>query len=1037
MSKAVAPPEGSRRGLWFRRLGIGGGVLAVVCAGAVLGPMRCWSAWLQWGIDVDSCPAGTPLGSLNVDVYGMGRAQEGSLYVHGIATYTYGPSDVAFTTPLPLKSATARLLTADGDEQALEFHEDGWETGGGTAVVRARLPADLPDGDHKLVVEGRSRLGEHSLTVDLPVYAPAKVHLLTDRPLYEAGHTVSMRSVALRARDLVPLPGRPGRFTVHDPHGRKLLDERVPASDWGVAASSFPIDTDAEHGTWTACWVSHTARGCSDFEVTEFTLPRFTVSATGASSWSGRGDRPLIDGTVRLASGAPVADAEITVDWRVDGAWTMPHAWSAGELPTHARSDAAGRFRLELPVVPEDLVGQATLVGNISAVDPSGDRQTTQVRHLLSVDDIAVSAVTEIGEDSLVEGKNNRLWLRATTASGTALPGATLEVTRAWDPTAPALTAVSDEDGVAALQIDPGAPVNVVVPEPPHRPPPPPAPVRLTSMQDLGRATSASLADQRGFEAAMPRMEACADYVTGGMEQPLLVAVVENGRVFEAHGTSDTAHCLADRLQGHPMPVGQARVLQVRVHLQPPPRPSLTASSSALMGGTPDFGKRLPDAIARARHCMPELSRGANLPLKLQWTTQEGSLRPTTRWMRTGAELEALDERCFRDAFRALALDEPADTDATGLLSFSATPAPAKATGAAIPQERVVLGYELAVQATTPDGESLGTTRIVLPPGRIPDLRLRAEPTLPEPGGTVTLTFFRGPDFSGKLPEELYLEHASGARLKGKVDEDTRQVSYTLPDNPAKVTASGWWSASWGGALARVYVAPPGHLEVTLASSEGTYRPGEDARIQITTTGEDGPVPAAVSLVGVDRTLQELAPLPGPGALEDLQAQVQTAHPAFGTFDGVALVRQRISGENARAATILRVGSPPSPEAIDAPVSTSKQALPEPRTVLVDHFFPLLAELLRQERAWEKAAAKGDKLDPAQTARLWSKALDAVAAREGEAAVLDAYGRPLRLHHLPSDLLDMTAPHNIAADGTRLPQDLENWGQWVAREEPK
>lgn len=992
---------------------------------------------MKWGIDVHTCPAGTPLATLEANVYNMGRAQDGSLTVRGVATYTYGPSDGALVTELPLQSASATLVQADGKERELELHEDGWISDDGTQNVIAKLPPDLQDGDHKLVIEASSRMGDHSLDVALPVYAPATVHLLTDRPLYEPGHTVSMRSVVLRARDLVPLGGRPGHFTVTDPHGQPLLDERIPASDWGVAATTFPLDTNAEHGTWRACWVSHSAQGCSEFEVTEFTLPRFTVSASGSTSWSGRGDTPFVDGTVRLASGAPVANAEITIQWRVDGPWTMPHSWRDGELPTDARSDAAGRFRLELPTVPEDLVGQATLVGTISAVDPSGDRQTTQVRHLLSVDDIAVTAVSELGEDSLVEGMNNRLWVRATTASGSPLPGTKVRVTRAWDPTAPALEAVADEDGVAALQIDPGAPVNVVVPEPPQRTPPPPPPISLSDIRNLGTNSGASLADQRGFEAAMGKFATCADLVSGSMVRKQVVAVVENSRVVEAHGNGIVAQCLAARLKSHPMPSGSTRVLRVQVGIQPAPLPSIQSESNAWMGTRPSLGESISYALANARHCMPGLRRDRTVPLSLQWTTRPGDIRPTTRWLTTGAPMDELNSSCFRAAMSGLKFDEPAKSTATGMVSFRASPAPARSTGKPIPQERVVLGYELKVEATTDDGESLGHTQLVLPPGTIPDLRLRADPVLPKPGGKVTLTFLRGPNFQGTLPDELYLQHASGARIKGTLDKNTRTITYTLPDSPDTVTRSGWWSASWTGALARVYVAPPGHLEVDLAASATVYRPGDDARIQITTKGAEGPVSAAVSLVGVDRTLQELAPLPGPGAMEALQAQVPTPSPAFGSLDGVALVRGRITGDNARTAVILRVGAPPAPEAIDAPVSTSNSERPDPRTVLVDHFFPLLAEMLRQERAWEKQADKDAKLDPAQAAKLWALARDAVSDRDGQEAVFDAYGRPIQLHQLPLELLDMTAPHHIAANGTRLPQDLENWQQWVAREEPK
>ena len=113
----------------------------------------------------------------------------------------------------------------------------------------------------------------------------------------------------------------------------------------------------------------------------------------------------------------------------------------------------------------------ARLTARISAVDAAQDRVESSASVLLSEDAIQVTTTTELG-DGLVEGTNNRLYLRATTAAGQVLPKTTLLVKRAWEPRDKGLTAVTDEDGVASLQIDPGPAVNVVIPPMPFRPPP-------------------------------------------------------------------------------------------------------------------------------------------------------------------------------------------------------------------------------------------------------------------------------------------------------------------------------------------------------------------------------------------------------------------------------------------------------------------------------------------------------------------------------------------------------------------------------------
>ncbi|MFY0573002.1 hypothetical protein ACN28S_00295 [Cystobacter fuscus] len=73
-----------------------------------------------------------------------------------------------------------------------------------------------------------------------------------------------------------------------------------------------------------------------------------------------------------------MAGAAVKVDWYASGRWPPPTAWldanARDTLPREARTDAAGRFRLQLPRVPFDLRGQATLSAVLSATDPAGDR---------------------------------------------------------------------------------------------------------------------------------------------------------------------------------------------------------------------------------------------------------------------------------------------------------------------------------------------------------------------------------------------------------------------------------------------------------------------------------------------------------------------------------------------------------------------------------------------------------------------------------------------------------------------------------------
>ena len=130
----------------------------------------------------------------------------------------------------------------------------------------------------------------------------------------------------------------------------------------------------------------------------------------------------------------------------------------------------------------------------------------------------------------------------------------------------------------------------------------------------------------------------------------------------------------------------------------------------------------------------------------------------------------------------------------------------------------------------------------------------------------------------------------------------------------------------------------------------------------------------------------------------------------------------------------LRVTNIPSRADFDVYVNARGKTTFEPLEVLTDNFYNILGELHGQARTWEKDAPKAEKMKPKTMAGLWKNALAKVKKR-GEGTT-DAYGRDLRLSRLPYDLLAMTDPRAVIITGTRLPEDVENWHDWVKKERP-
>jgi hypothetical protein len=237
----------------------------------------------------------------------------------------------------------------------------------------------------------------------------------------------------------------------------------------------------------------------------------------------------------------------------------------------------------------------------------------------------------------------------------------------------------------------------------------------------------------------------------------------------------------------------------------------------------------------------------------------------------------------------------------------------------------------------------------------------------------------------------------------------------------------------WSGGQVFFFVRSKAPLTVSVTPEKSRYAPGQLAQLAIQTTLGAQPGPAAVGLIGVDDSLGQLVSLPNAQELSGLRAQ-PTSSPAFGGLDAQALALGRVRGANAAAATMIRVASLPPPPEQETAVAVNGATAFDANAVLVDHFYVALSELAAQVRTWERSAPAAEKMSNATMAKLWSAALDALDGRKEPAR--DAWDRRLRLHRLPADLLALTEPRALVIDGTRLPEDIQNWSQWVAKEKP-
>ncbi|MCP4810454.1 MAG: hypothetical protein GY913_20185 [Proteobacteria bacterium] len=997
---------------------VGLGVVGVQCLG-----LPCASAWMSWGMVVDECPDGEPRVEVSLNTYGIERNRSGNLTIDVDGVYVTEDRARPMTAPLGDFDAQVTLVVGE-QETPVECH-DAWDDTRGLLECRIELDKDIPDGDHTLRVHIDTPLEDPVVDLDLPLYRPSIVHVLTDRPLYEGGHTIQFRALVLRAGSLEPIDNRPGTWTVQSPDGATLLEERSDGGAWGISASTFPLADDATTGTWTVSYTSGNEVGSATVKVEPFTLPRMTATLLPDDPWYAPGEDLVLRGTVSYASGAPVQGAAVALDLRGQDAWPPPREWFNHETVT----DADGGFTWELGPVPEDIVDVANLSVSASITDTDGDRVTAGTGVVLSERPILAEAVTDV-PGGMVPELNNRVYLRLTTPDGRALGDEEVFVKNSWDSRDEGRTVDTDADGVAALQLDPGQPVSITIPAQPVRPVPLDqiAPFAFKSLSVFHAPRTPSILEQTHAKEAVVALETCGFLNHDANGRRELGIQTRAGRIVRVSDPSGDVACFADVLVGRAL--GDATgVYALKLQTRSPRTTSLSSTVRFPAGSDPSVVGVVQNATRHARRCIESEDLDGAAPF--MGLVHVHGTAIDINWQDSGRPGTWENRSCVQSAFSGLELTDPATEDLIAVLELSAS-SPRVDQGVR-PQPTVTSGFEYEVSI---DGLGSGNWRSW--PGVAPNIRLRPDRVLLDPGDTMTVEVLRGPDYTGDLPGELELWDADGVVMRcartAKVLKAEPYDDYYDDDCPKPseentisflVRDEGFHRVAWNGAQTVVYARPKAALSIDLSTDAASYAPGNEATLTVQASSQ-----AVVSLIGIDARLGDLAPLPGAAELSDLSVGATSFSPAWGTLDALALTSGQVRGDNAAMAAVLRVDTLTG-QTIQTPYSSlSTLHQPPIRAETQTAFWDILADLGAAVRGWESTAETDALLTNEDVARMFDEVLDARAA--AGTPILDPFGRRPRLTTLPEDLLVLCDPRLLVRDATHLPEDVQAWTTFVA-----
>ena len=318
----------------------------------------------------------------------------------------------------------------------------------GEAAARIQMP-DAPLENAKLKINVSSKTAKDLIEEVVQVHSALKTLLTTDKPLYQPGQTIHIRSLTLSQSDMNPLADSDILFEVEDSKGNKVFKVQKKTDRFGISSSDFVLADELNMGSYRIRAIAAGAREEKTVTVERYVLPKFKINLETDRKFYQPGETVKGDIQVDYFFGKPVAGGKVEIKCsKFDVAYTDFQS-------IEGKTDQKGHYTFETRL-PESFVGQPLEAGKASAkfeinvVDTADHKETITKNITITSSPIIVAAVAESG--SLIAGLDNNVYIVTTYADSTP---AQCKVT--WNnlPDGKPLTINTDEAGFGEITIKP------------------------------------------------------------------------------------------------------------------------------------------------------------------------------------------------------------------------------------------------------------------------------------------------------------------------------------------------------------------------------------------------------------------------------------------------------------------------------------------------------------------------------------------------------------------------------------------------------
>lgn len=312
-------------------------------------------------------------------------------------------------TPLVGQSVDVAVTDATGKTYSIAALTDGH----GTAEVA--LPA-LPAGQARIVARGGlpGRMAE-AVSAEVEVVAGTRIHLSSDKPLYQPGQTIHMRALILARPDHSPLTDEDVLFEVSDARGNKVFKEVAQTNAFGIVATRFMLAAKVNMGNYKILLTAGDNQVEKTIKVDRYVLPKFKLDLQLDREFYRPGGTLEATVQARYFFGKPVGRAHVKATiFDYQGQWVADR-----EITGEANDEGIFHFEYQLP---QRLVGQpvengdAMMMVNVEVTDTAGQTLSATRQVVVAANSIKAYLIPESG--SVVPGVRNHFFVAVTDPGG-------------------------------------------------------------------------------------------------------------------------------------------------------------------------------------------------------------------------------------------------------------------------------------------------------------------------------------------------------------------------------------------------------------------------------------------------------------------------------------------------------------------------------------------------------------------------------------------------------------------------------------------